>query len=206
MVNIICRTSQNPKEFDRCLKSIQEQDYKHINLIVIADDKGSDAYVRQHNITPYYVDREIIRKRYENYKLKPGHRYLPHNLYFNMIESELMPGYILHLDSSDVLSSPTIISEIMDYVEEDKLLLFFVEIEGILIPRNPAAIPRLNDLSGSGFIFHTKYWHSKLWNYMSGSDYFCAKQLFDRIKDRHFVDKTVVVAPRVGFGDRRDIV
>ena len=206
MVNIIVRTSQNPKEFARCLKSIKEQTYKDINLIVIADDKGSDAYVRQHNIIPYYVDREIIKKKYENYKLKPGHRFLPHNIYFNMIESELMPGYILYLDSSDYLSSPTIISDLMKYAKEDRFLLFNVVIEGLKIPRNPAAIPRLNDISGSGFIYHTKYWHSKLWNYMSGSDYFCAKQLFDKIKDRYFIDLDVVIAPRVGFGDRSDIV
>ena len=204
MINIITRTSDNPRQFQRLIKNVRMQWYKEINHIIIADNASSVEYVKDiAGVVPYYVDREQRYKKYENEPIPKGHRYLPWNTYFNDIESELLDGWILYLDSDDILENKSTIQRLMAQIkDEDTMYTFKTMINGHMIMNT--CPPVLNRFSGGGFIFHTKFFSDDLWPYISGGDFFAATKLFKRINKTKYLDMLVEIAPKAHRGSRQD--
>jgi glycosyltransferase involved in cell wall biosynthesis len=203
-INIITRTSDRRKHFERCLYSIKEQTYDkaYINHIVIADTYSSVVYVRENGIEPFFIDKKTIKPEKH---IPNGHRQLNHNLYFNKIGQELIEDWIIYLDDDDYFIDNQSIERLMNKVnDKDTFYTFKVKIGNEYIPRKIQADnkPVLNDFSGSGMIFHTDYWDNDLWVGYSGSDYHCGLLLWNRIPNTQFLNQTIIEAPRANFGRR----
>ena len=200
-ITIITRTSDRRKHFERCLKSIQNQTYNNIEHIVICDNASSVQYVREHMIEPFFINN----KRTDLNNPPPGCRILPHNLYFNEIDKELMDGWILYLDDDDILIDNNAIENLMNRIKDkDVFYTFKVKLVDRYIPNKEPLYnkPVLNDFSGSGLLYHTKYWQNDLGDGYSGGDFRCGMKLYNNIPRNKFLNLTVVYADRANRGKR----
>jgi hypothetical protein len=178
---------------------------------VISDNRSTNIYVNEYiektGIISHYVPGDVINKEYRaNHQAPIGRRFLPHNIYFNMVENELLPGFILYLDSDDFLKDDEVVEKAMNIVDnEDDMYFFNVEIGSLNIPQRPQEIPQLNDISGSGFIFHTKFYKYAKWNPWSGSDYDVCMKIFQKTNNKIFANYlTIVKCVKAGKGERKD--
>jgi hypothetical protein len=96
LINILIRTSSRPKEFIRCLKSVLDQDYPNVRIIVSIDNDSCD-----------YVPIEL-----ETIRVYPN-KNLPffYDEYCNELKSLVNDGYFLWLDDDDILM-PKVLNEI----------------------------------------------------------------------------------------------
>lgn len=159
MVNIITRTHNRPNYFRNCRESIVNQTYSNINHIV-----GSDV------LCDYYsdyikVDEELVDKKPDYLATYPT----PWNLYLNKLNNYVTDGWIMYLDDDDMFVDNDSLSNIVKCIEhDDELIIWRVDIDGRIVPSDDN-IGKIvaGDISGIGFMFHSKHlpvkWTS--WNY-----------------------------------------
>lgn len=108
LINILIRTSYRPMAFARALKSVQEQTYKNIRIIVSHDN---------HNALRYIPD-DI-----EKVKVLRGEGKYFYDEYCNRLKAEVNEGYFMFLDDDDMLSSPDIIERVVPMLPETGLMV-----------------------------------------------------------------------------------
>ncbi len=94
-ITILIRTSNRPKSFSRCIKSILYQQYQHISLLVSVDNEATEKYVEEHNITSIKIKKDTSVEA-------------PYNLYLNDLVAHVEQGWILILDDDDMLAPDAI--------------------------------------------------------------------------------------------------
>lgn len=199
IVNILVRTSKRPKYFDTCIKSIEKQSYKNINVFI--SDDGYAKYTIPHKVYPIKVERQkvdIISKK--DYGIP-----FPANLYFNEMHKYIKSGLVMYLDDDDEFSNGNALNNIVDeYKKGNDLILWRPEIGRQYVPHfNFGKEPVAKDISGIGVAFDSKYLMD--WEPYKLGDYRLIKELY-KIKNKIWIDKrfTKTQSKQAGIGMRID--
>jgi glycosyltransferase involved in cell wall biosynthesis len=108
IINILIRTSFRPSAFARCIKSVKDQTYKNIRIIVSYDN---------HNALRY------IPEDIEKVKVARGEGKYFYDAYCQTLKSMVTEGYFMFLDDDDILSSPDIIEKVIPFLSENTGLI-----------------------------------------------------------------------------------
>jgi len=221
LINIITRTSNRPNSFRRNLNSIRSQTYSNINHIICTDDKDSISYIENSGIKDFhFIDKEQILIDDITKKDKPGLfksisgqklSYAPYNLYFNEIHKYITDGWIIYLDDDDVFYGKDSVSKIVDVInknDNDTMIIWKMiysnlrELPEDISDRNP---PKLNQIGGSCFTFHSKYLDLANWDSWKGSDFRVINKLYKSIPNTVWFPEKIVYVPSIGLGQKKDI-
>ena len=211
LINILTRTSNRPKGFDKNVRCIQNQTYKNIKHIVSYDNKDDLKYITKYdNIVLIKIDRDSLIKN-DNYTNPNTGKYSPHNMYFNEMIKYVYEGWVIYLDDDDYYINNNIIQKIVDKINEtddDTLLVWQFKLgNNLIIPKrfdrnNP---PKLGSIDTSCVAFNVKYKNSFEWDSWKCSDYRVIKKLYNVIPKSIFINEVYVHAPTAGFGNRIDV-
>lgn len=106
-INILVRTHERPRHFERCIKSVIAQTHSDIRIIVASD--SANDYLR------FYPKLEIIKV------VNRGG--MSYNLHLNRMLDMVTDGHIIILDDDDYLSHPTVLEDIAKSIEKGKSYL-----------------------------------------------------------------------------------
>lgn len=209
-INIITRTNKRPNGYkqnvDQLLNCVLNSDLRRsdINHIIITDDKESTKYIDGDYVFMKQKERPTTPKA-------PGAwNWRPYNLYFNQIKDKLVDGWIMYIDDDDRLYDNNSLKEIHKIIRhhnEDTIIYFQMEYaDGKRLPvDNWNGIPRINQIGGSCFIFHTKYYDDAIWDEWSGGDFRVINKLHNIIPNKIFINTPMVYINQIGGGRQTDI-
>jgi hypothetical protein len=203
-VNIIIRTCQRPNFFKRCIESIECQTYPNINVIIGVEENEkytkSYAYEAKHRVVHYpKATRDVIQppKNNDSYG-----NWFPYNSYLDILTKKVPEGWVMYLDDDDILNDHQAIEKIINEVESvDDMVYWRVQFhQGIIIPKTEtwqgmierACLPVVCDISGSGFIFHSKYKDQISWGFWKRGDFRVINKLHQITKKKHFINDCLV--------------
>lgn len=212
LINLLVRTSNRPNYFENCYRSIREQTYKNIRLIVSYDDKSTKDY-----LSNYEMDALIGFERIEDWSGINGEVFLPGypekpftpNEYFNRMMEQTSPGYIIKLDDDNKFSSPDSLTRIVERIENKRqMLLWRVQFPGYLIPDNQhfGKVPHCCQMDTACFAFHTDYIKFAQWDGYNYSDFRVAMCLFLHIPKKTYINEVLIALQNTpGSGSRNDL-
>ena len=195
MINILIRTHNRPKMFDKCIKSIESQTYKDWRIIISADNKNAGRWAREYKYdcirTDHMSQKSSYYARLQNRRrklLKRPKRRVYWNLYFNSLQKKVTEGYVVYMDEDMVFYDENSLQIIADNSHEDELLIFRYQLpkrEGTYarpVDAKWEIRPRRGALSTGCFSHHSK--HPVVWMAVKAGDYFAARNLYDRLDSR----------------------
>lgn len=94
LINILIRTSDRPKYFNRLLKTIHGQTCKNYRLIISVDSPATESYVKASGYNPVPVKKLHKSKQFT----------FPWNLYLNTLMSKVKEGWIIFIDDDDIFA------------------------------------------------------------------------------------------------------
>jgi hypothetical protein len=213
LINVITRTSNRPKGFDRNYQSVKNQSHKNIKHIVTYDNQEDyDNYLSKYDdIEKFQIDRQNLIDNYQgpffyNKMFWPSY----HNLYFNPVLQTINDGWIIFLDDDNFFYDQNSVSNISSHLNDpDKLYVWKMQ------PPNNQTIPRpesfqhkvikIGDIDTGCIAFHSKWAKSCQWDGFKCGDFRFIHALSKVIPNSEWIDKVFVVVPSVGFGQRVDI-
>ena len=205
IANIIVRTSGRPNAFKTCLKSIHVQTYKNINIVVTTDDEKTKDYTRQFNVRHLdmsHIVTDNTRVDNKNYGIP-----FKQNLYLKEALNRIDKGYIIYLDDDDMFTSKYSLETIMQNVEENKLLVWKVNLNNTVIPNGSFGKEiKLYDITGIGFAHHVKHRELTDWSEWKRADYRTAKKLSDNLPVKWLDAILTKIQGSPGMGRKIDIV
>jgi glycosyltransferase involved in cell wall biosynthesis len=188
LINILIRTSNRPALFDRCLKSIQDQTYKNVHIMIGYDRAASLDYIpkdaERHflyadNSIPYFYD-----------------------LYCNDLKEKVTDGWFLFLDDDDVLTSPTVLEELADQLKQPGAIICQFMRNGIAKPRDNYIRNKIIAEGKIGLpclVLHYKYKHIGQLDGQKAGDYRYIKQVTEQVPTK-FICLPLVTTDRRSFG------
>jgi len=214
IINIITRTANRPKAFDRNVRSVNTQTYDNVNHVVVVDSDDTLSYTEQYNLPTVQVILSEVTKNdtTKHYNPMTG-RYTPVNLYFNHVSHMLKNGWVLYIDDDNYLSSPDILQKLVNIInkcDNDTLIFFQMRREnGYTIPEDAVMrtgrMPEIGTIGGCCFTYHTKYKDSASWDTWKCADYRFMSQLHGIIPNKAWYNKVVIDAPVPGECLKLDI-
>lgn len=185
LFNIIIRTSKRPNYFHDCIKSILDQTYKNINIIVGYDDDESQKYIKN------FPCLRIPLSKWDGKKpAKPNNDdfygdWFPFNVYFNELSKYAQLGYILYLDDDDRLYGKKVLEQLANLIEknEPELIYWRVKFPSRIVPSDEnwaKKIPVCRDVSTIGFLHSVKL--KPVWEPWKRGDFRVASYLFKNSK------------------------
>lgn len=187
VVNVLVRTSERPKYFEICIKSILEQTYKNVNIWVAIDSVHD--YTVKYPVYPVHVKKQKnipVIENDENYGVP-----FPQNLFLNELQAKVKSGLIIYLDDDDKFTHNTSIELIVNsYLQGNQLIFWNVRSNKRTIPtsENFGKAPVCCDISGIGFAFDAKYKFLAEWEPYKRGDYRVATKLYNNIENREFIN------------------
>jgi len=169
IINIITRTHNRKDYFEVCKKSVLSQTaIDRVNWIV-----GSDVECN------YYPEAiRLFTDIRVPVGIPAGMYHAPWNLHLDTLQQEVRSGYVCYLDDDDMFTNEKSVMRILNAVEEDKLLVWKVQItpQWIVPTTSFAHYIKAGDFSGIGMAFHSKHL-PVTWGNISYGDYRVAWQL-----------------------------
>jgi hypothetical protein len=198
-VNILIRSCRRENYFHDCMKSILEQTYENINVIVGIEKKDEETkkYVYPYKCRVVHYDK-VINEIEKPEDIVDYGIWFPYNHYLDIMTKKVNNGWILYLDDDDKLTNPTVIEELVTGINtEDDLLFWRVDFLNRLVPSDgnwksmkEGGNPICRDISTIGYMFHSKYSKDIEWGYWKRGDYRVAKKLNEVIPNKVYLDKT----------------
>ena len=173
-VNILTRTCKRPNYFDDCMKSIYNQTYKNINIIVSIDDKESDKYTVPHSCTSVYVNK-VERKDWHHF---------PYNNYLNEMYKHCYPGYIIHLDDDDQFTDNEAIEKAVNTGGDMIIWKVQYSPDRVIPTKKWLEKPDYADVCSNNYMFSTDL--LPVWKPKKGADYDAFCHIFDNAKNIHW--------------------
>ena len=158
LINILIRTSYRPKYFEKCIKSILNQQYNNYRIIICYDKDNSLEYLEKYsensNVFYYHIERNL-RENPEKYRF---------NLYCNSLLDKVDKGYIIFLDDDDCFTHKYVLNIISNNIksEEDFLIWKFLRPDKLIYPENINNI-KLGEIDTTSVCFHSKYKNNARW-------------------------------------------
>jgi hypothetical protein len=199
-INILIRSSNREQLFNRCIKSIRDQTYADVNILVSADDENTAAYVRAAGIEPV-----MVQKRF-----KTEVETAPYNLYLNELIARVKGGWIFILDDDDYLADGSVLEQVTCQLHDDNVI-YFVKMRwptGRIIP-SPTNFKLQKivrkDIGMPCFIFHAKHKHKVSFDGCKAGDYSFVSKLSQVIKKQCWIDLVVTQTGNTGaYGGATD--
>lgn len=146
-INILIRTSNRPEYFDKCIKSVLEQNYKNYEVFVCYDKKESLNYLLKYKtnekITYFLVNNASTSK----YK---------YNLYCNNLLHKVNNGFIIFLDDDDKFCHNLVFKIVNKNLEHNYLHIWkYFRPDKIIFPKNCNKI-NLGEITGVAFSVEKK--------------------------------------------------
>jgi len=200
-LNILIRTTR-PNYLSHCLKSVKNQTYSNINVVLICDNIDSVNYTRNYNARMVRV--------FNNYEKKDVPRsneygnYFPYNKYLAEVQ-KLVQGYIMFLDDDDKFTKLDSAKIILEHAKENELLLWKVNFNELgIIPKNFGVI-QVCDITGIGMCYHSSQIEFTDWSEWKRADFRTAKKLSDNLKV-NWIDKVLTGIQDIpGMGTKSDL-
>lgn len=189
MFTVLTRTSNRPRLFHECWKSVLNQTI--LPYHIVSTDDPNDTYPEGDCIVQ--VERA------------PGRG---HNLYFNTMRYHVPADHpwIVFLDDDDRFTTPHALEIIREnmWTANSLLLWRVVAPSGRLIPsdNNFGNPPVFGDITGIGFCFHVRHWVN--WQAVPGGDFLVISELYKKLKPI-WIDSILTEMIQVGHGNRHDI-
>lgn len=184
-INILTRTSNRPRFFADCKKSIDMQTYQNINHLISVDDPASLQYVQGLN----YLQ---VNKRRGTSKVPSGVGYAPHNTYLNDLQQLVSDGWIMFLDDDDCFVRPDALEIITQHIQsDDDLIIWKVDHKKRIIPDGEywQKPPVYRNISMPGFMFHSKYKNQAIFDDLSWADFKVAETLYKIIPNKIWINQ-----------------
>ena len=186
-INILIRTSNRRWLFDRCIKSIEKQTYKNIEVIVSTD--------RLVNYLPEWVKSIQVRPDY-------GHSFY-WNLYCNSLKEQVKEGWFFFLDDDDYIESETAIEEAVKHLtNENEGVIFQFKRGEVKKPDNEYIKSKTIERGKIGmpciFLHYSKK-HLATFDGKPAADFRFIKEVSTKINLK-FIPLVVVKADRIGNG------
>ena len=147
---ILTRTSGRPKFFDKCIKSVQRQDYPNIKHIVLIDDNNDNNYVYQYQSVDKVIS--ISSKDFSHYEgyLNAALKSLPKDSLFCV------------MDDDDHYTNHDSLSLAVDFLADKKVIFFQVNLGGRVVPSNDVFLSkhkviRKGEITMIGFIMSVDF-------------------------------------------------
>jgi glycosyltransferase involved in cell wall biosynthesis len=202
-VNLLIRTSNRPKGFDRLMKSIGSQTYCNTRIIVSVDNDETYDYV-----TKYWEVDKIVRNEWiprEN----PNHN--PYNLYQNKLLDEVESGWVYFIDDDDLFIDENSLQTIYDNLSSPNLIhIFRVDFQNLRaqLPRSSfGKKPTRGDIGTPCFVLHSSVAKRFKWKDVRCGDFFYINEIANSlgIENIKWVNKVIFKVPSIGGGKRLDI-
>jgi hypothetical protein len=186
---ILIRTSNRPNEFKRCLKSIYEQNYPNICLVISYDNANTLKYIQSENIKLDYKTIDLTKM---NYIKKKCH----YNLYCNELLKHVNNGWCFFLDDDDEIICPNTLHKlnneiILNEIESDNLLIFHNYRDDKILKIKDRENPKVGEVAISSFVFHSKYKNNSNFTTSSSGDFDFFINMFYKLK-RWFFEYPIV--------------
>ena len=164
-LNILIRTSNRPKYFEKCIKSILEQNYSNYHIYICYDKEESLEYLihyKNHSQITYFPVNVESKEKYK------------FNLYCNILMECVKDGWILFLDDDDMYSHTNVFNILNDNIvngSSNHIYIWkFLRPDKIIYPNNINNI-NLGEIDTTSFCFHeSQKYHSK-WSDKQCGDY-----------------------------------
>lgn len=182
--NILIRTSNRPNEFKKCLKSIYDQNYLNVFLIISYDNNDTLTYIQEEKIKLNHTLIDLTNNSIYKHKCY-------YNLYCNELLKYVTDGWCFFLDDDDEIICPNVLHQINNEIEKNQiqsghLLIFhnlrYDKILKIKDPKNPKA----GEVAISSFLFHSKYNNISLFTRSQTGDYDFFINMFNHLKPYFF--------------------
>jgi len=195
--NILIRTSNREKLFNRCIDSVRSQTFKDINILVSADDQTTAAYVRKAGIEPVMV-KKIIRNSVFT---------APWNAYLNDLISRVKGGWIMILDDDDLLAGKDVIRDLVSQLKDDNRI-YFIRMKwptGRVIPSEMHFMNRqivVKDIGMPCFVFHAKHKHKMAFQPIKQGDYHFLSRFTGIVKKQTWINMVVTLIGNTGLNGK----
>jgi glycosyltransferase involved in cell wall biosynthesis len=207
LVNILIRTSGRPAFFNECMRSIREQDYKNVEVIVGTDDPESAEYVKKYKVrhVEYTPDMNIpdppvvIADGKTIYGRKAFY-----NLYLNELNNAVKDGWVLYHDD-DMELKPGMLSKAVARIKSDNdLILWRVLTNGKVVPSDEHfGVPPWNCDITASCLFHSKHLPLIRWEAYRKGNYRVLKILYSQLNPV-WINEIMAVTGEVGNGFKKD--
>lgn len=188
MFTVITRTSNRPRFFSECRRSVVLQSEKVFHL-VSCDNPADLDYIK--------ADKIVQLPRAEG---------RGHNLYFNALRQHVPASHpwIIFLDDDDRMK-PGALSLIKSAITgENDMVLWRVQFDdGRLVPASIGIPPTPGNISGIGFCYHVRHWVD--WPGMAFGDYYVIYKLYNRLNPVWLPDVLTGLQAAPGMGQRQDL-
>lgn len=168
--NVIIRTSKRPNFFTNCIRSVLQQDYPNINIVVTCDERLGKLYTMPYPCRVIEVEKlPVTQKKPDNTSYGSP---FPFNRYIAEAQARVN-GFIFFLDDDDVYLRKDSISTVMRYAKKDKLVIWRTQFPNRVIPSDESfgKKPVVNDLPGIGLCYHSSQIKKTDWTPWKRADY-----------------------------------
>jgi len=201
-INILVRTSNRPKYFKRCIKSIRQQEYTNYRVIVSVDNKRSLDYVKRH----IKNENNIVQVKFIPRK---NSAQCPWNRYFNVLQERVKQGWVMYLDDDAMLAHPKVLERLSEYMTDRNAVLFYKYRfkSGRVIPEKEywRGEPTRKHIDTGCFTHHKSY--KAKWVTLRASDWRVAKQMYNHFSFHVWIDEVMVQAQNDGLnGKKTDLI
>lgn len=178
-INILIRTSNRPKYFEKCIKSVLEQNYSNYHIYICYDKEESLEYLihyKNHSQITYFP---VNIESEEKYKF---------NLYLNILMDCVNDGWIMYLDDDDMICHNNVFTIINDNLNDrDNVYIWkFLRPDKIIYPNDLNNI-KLGEISGVAICFHCQHKTNARWSDQQYGDYRLINKLELRRKFINFI-------------------
>jgi len=182
--NIIIRTSNRPNEFKRCLKSIYDQNYSNIFLIIGYDNDDTLCYIQSEKIPINHVLIDL-----QQYGVCKSNCF--YNLYCNELLKHVNNGWCFFLDDDDEIISTNTLYEINNIINSNKIqndyiIIFYNYRDDKILKVSDKKKPKVGEISISSFLFHSKYSNISIFTSNSTGDYDFFMGIFNKLNHCYF--------------------
>ena len=210
LFNVLVRTSGRPLYFADCIRSIRQQTYPRVRILVSADDAETAAYVEEtEGVEGFRVEPTDPEP---DTRPRPMCVPFPPNLYFNCLLKEVQEGVVIFLDDDDAFLDPHALSSLADSFQEGAdLVLWRVQMSrNWFVPDEAYAgkPPVFCQITSCGFATDHTLFDTVKWTGWKGGDFHLAEQLYAEASTPCHLDLVLtgmqdqVALP--GFGHRLD--
>ena len=165
LFNILIRTHQRPKMFNKCIKSILTQSYKNFRILVSYDDEETNRYLKNYNMIEKFSMSHIESDK--KYKF---------NLYLNELIDKVKEGWILFLDDDDEWIHSNFLHYLSLFLNNENNLIIWKFMRPDKIIYNNKKIKK-GQIDTTSICFHSSHKNKSKWYDEIAGDYNFIKKL-----------------------------
>ena len=176
IISILIRTHNRPTLFARALKSVTDQNYPNLRVIVSTDCNN--------NYIPEWCDKIHV---------KPGNEQYPYDVYNNYLKELVTDGWFMYLDDDDYM-----LPGVLEQAElTHPVIIHRLNHMGNIIPKGNGL--QLGQIGMPCFMIHNSLKDAAHFSGQDHGDYWFAKELSHHV-EFHYSDLIFVESDRKGNG------